>query len=117
MTGPEVASARLVALWARLYTTGLPAGARNRRRAEIAADIHGQLADARTRRERPAVTAAMMLSRLVRGGGHDLSWRREVSGPARLARWQARRAWWIAGAALITPAAGAGRGAPGASPR
>ena len=107
MTGPEVASARLVAHWARLYTTGLPAGARSRRRAEIAADIHGQLEDARTRRERPAVTAAMMLRRLARGAWHDLSWRREVSGPARLARWQARRGWWIAGAVLITLAAGA----------
>jgi hypothetical protein len=107
MTGPEVAAARLVAHWARLYTTGLPAGVRDRRRAEIMADIHGQLADARTRRERPAVTAAMMLSRLVRGGWDDLSWRREVGGPARLARWQARRGWWIAGAALITLAAGA----------
>lgn len=106
MTGPEVASARLVARWARLYTTGLPAGARDRRRAEIAADIHGQLADARTRRERPTVTAAMMLSRLVRGAWHDLSWRREVSGPARLARWQARRGWWTAGVLLITLAAG-----------
>ena len=106
MTGPEVASARLVARWARVYTTGLPAGARNRRRAEIAADIHGQLEDARTRRERPTVTAAMMLSRRC-GRRQDLSWRREVSGPARLARWQARRGWWIAGAVLITLAAGA----------
>ena len=107
MTGPQVASAHLVAHWTRLYTTGLPAGVRDRRRAEIAADIHGQLADARTRHERPAVTAAMMLSRLVRGAWHDLSWRREVNGPVRLARWQARRAWWIAGAALITLAAAA----------
>ena len=106
MTRLEAAAARLVASWTHLYTAGLPASVRDRRREEIGADLHGQLEDARSRRERPAITAAVMISRLVRGGWHDLSWRREVSRPVRLARWQARRGWWIAGVLLITLAAG-----------
>src|SRR2546423_14312170 len=53
------------------------------------------------------MTAAVMISRLVLGTWHDLSWRHEVSRPARLAWWQARRGWWIAGVLLITLAAGA----------
>ena len=52
------------------------------------------------------VTAALMMSRMVRGAWHDVSWRREVSRPVRLARWQARRGWWIAAAVLTTLAAG-----------
>jgi hypothetical protein len=106
MTDPGAASARLVARWTRLYTAGLPAPVRDRRREEIGADIHGQLEDARSRREQPATTAVVMLSRLVRGARHDLSWRHEVGRPALLARWQARRTWWITGVLLITVAAG-----------
>src|SRR4030081_3190700 len=106
MTRLEAASGRLVAYWTRLYTAGLPAAMRDRRREEIGADLHGQLEDARSRRERPAVTAAVMMSRLVRGGWHDLSWRHEVSRPIRVARWRARQGWWVAGALLITLVAG-----------
>jgi hypothetical protein len=106
MTRLEAAAARVVASWTRLYTAGLPAPVGDRRREEIGADLHGQFEDARFRQERPAITAAAMISRLVRGGWHDLSWRREVSRPVRLARWQARRGWWIAGVLLITLAAG-----------
>jgi hypothetical protein len=95
MTWLEAASARVVARWTRLYTAGLPAPVRDRRREEIGADVHGQLDDARSRRERPAVTAAAMMSRLARGAVHDLSWRHEVGRPASLARWQARRAWGL----------------------
>jgi hypothetical protein len=95
----------VVARWTRLYTAGLPGPVCDRRRAEIAADVHEQLAEARSRRERPAMTAVVMLSRLVRGTVHDLSWRHEVNRPAGLARWRARRRWWITGAALITVAA------------
>jgi hypothetical protein len=106
MTRLEAAAARVVASWTRLYTAGLPAPVGDRRREEIGADLHGQFEDARSRRERPAMTAVVMISRLVRGGWHDLSWRREVSRPVRLARRRARRGWWIAGALLITLAAG-----------
>ena len=105
MTWLQAASARVVARWTRLYTAGLPAPVRDRRREEIGADVHGQLDEARSRRERPAVTAAAMMSRLVRGALHDLSWRHEVGRPASLARWQARRAWWVTGVLLITVAA------------
>lgn len=101
----QVASARVVAGWTRLYTAGLPAPVRDRRREEIGSDVHEQLDEARSRRQRPAVTAAVLLSRLVRGAVHDLSWRHEVGRPASLARWQARRKWWVTGAVLITVAA------------
>ena len=87
MTWLQAASARVVERWTRLYTTGLPAPVRDRRREEIGADVHGQLDEARSRRERPAMTAAAMMSRLVRGAWHDLSWRHEVSRPVSLARW------------------------------
>ena len=56
MTRLEAAAARLVASWTRAYTAGLPAPVRGRRREEIGADLHGQLEDARSRRERPAIT-------------------------------------------------------------
>jgi hypothetical protein len=52
------------------------------------------------------MTAALMISRMVRGAWHDVSWRREVNRPVRLARWQARRGWWIAAAVLATLATG-----------
>ncbi|HEY6278001.1 MAG TPA: hypothetical protein VIX86_16905 [Streptosporangiaceae bacterium] len=100
------AASRLVTGWTRWYTAGLPAPVRERRRAEISADIHGQFEDARSRGERPAVTAALMLSRLARGARHDLAWRHEIDRPARLARWQARRAGWTAVVLLLTLAAG-----------
>jgi hypothetical protein len=105
MTWLQAASARVVARWTRLYTAGLPAPVRDRRREEIGADAHGQLDEARSRRERPAMTAAAMMSRLVRGAWHDLSWRHEVSRPVSVARWQARRGWWVTGVLLITVAA------------
>jgi hypothetical protein len=106
MTRLEAASGRGVTFWTRLYTAGLPVPIRDRRREEIGADLHGQLEDARSRHERPAVTAAVIIGRLMRGGWHDLSWRYEVSRPVRLARWRARRGWWIAGVLMITLAAG-----------
>jgi hypothetical protein len=105
MTWLQAASARVVERWTRLYTAGLPAPIRDRRREEIGADVHGQLDEARSRHERPAMTAAAMMSRLVRGTLHDLSWRHEVSRPVSLARWQARRGWWVTGVLLITFAA------------
>jgi hypothetical protein len=89
-----------------MYTAGLPVPLRDRRREEIRADVHGQLEEARSRHERPAITASAMISRLVRGAWHDLTWRHEVSRPVRLARWQARRGWWIADVLMITLAAG-----------
>ncbi len=101
-----MASVSVVVLWTRGYTAGLPAAIRERRREEIGADVHEQLEDARSRHERPAMTAALMISRMLRGAWHDVSWRREVRRPVRLARWQARRAWWIAAAVLTTLAAG-----------
>jgi hypothetical protein len=105
MTWLQAASARVVARWTRLYTAGLPAPIRDRRREEIGADVHGQLDEAQSRRERPAMTAAAMMSRLARGASHDLSWRHEVSRPVSLARWQARRGWWVTGVLLISVAA------------
>jgi hypothetical protein len=107
MTRLEAASASVAANWTRLYTAGLPAPVRDRRREEIAADVHGQLEDARSRREQPAITASVMISRLARGTWHDLSWRHEVSRPVRVARRQARRGWRIAGVLVATLAAGA----------
>jgi hypothetical protein len=106
MSRIDAAAARLVARWTRLYTAGLPAEIRDRRRGELASDVHGQREDARTRGERPAATAALMASRLVRGGWSDLSWRHEAGRPVRIARWQARRRWWAAGAILAALAAG-----------
>jgi hypothetical protein len=106
MTRTEAASARLAACWTRVYTAGLPAPVRDRRRAEIDADVHGQLEDARIRREQPVRTAAAMTGRMVRGAWHDLSWRHEASRPERAVRWQARRGWWIACVLLATLGAG-----------
>jgi hypothetical protein len=102
MTWLQAASAGVIARWTRLYTAGLPAPIRDRRREEIGADVHEQLSEARFRRERPAITAAMLLSRLARGAVHDLSWRHQVRRPVTLTRWQARRRWWVTGALLIT---------------
>ncbi len=100
-----MACASVVVFWTRVYTAGLPAAIRDRRREEIGADVREQLEDARSRHERPATTAALLISRMARGAWHDVSWRREVSRPVRLARWQGRRGWWIATAVLITLAA------------
>jgi hypothetical protein len=48
MTWLQAATARVVARWTRLYTAGLPAPIRDRRREEIGADVHGQLDEARS---------------------------------------------------------------------
>lgn len=105
MTGLLAAAARVLTAWTRLYTAGLPPLVRDRRREEIAADLHGQLLDAGARGERRAATAAMLISRLARGALDDLSWRHAVSHPAIQARWHARRGWWVTGVMLITVAA------------
>jgi hypothetical protein len=93
---------RVVSWWTRLYTWGLPSLVGGRRREEIAGDIAGQLEDARSRGEQPAVTATLIASRLVRGAWSDLSWRHEVGRPVRLARWRSRRGWWCLIALMIT---------------
>jgi hypothetical protein len=43
MARPQMASASVVVLWSRLYTAGLPAAIRDRRREEIGADVREQL--------------------------------------------------------------------------
>lgn len=66
---------RLIALWVRLYTLGLPAAVRERRAGELAADLHEQLAHERAGGIPGWRTALHLLSRAVRGAAADVSWR------------------------------------------
>jgi hypothetical protein len=79
----------LVRLWARVYTLGLPAGARTARLAELESDLWESGHD----RRRPS-TAADVLGRWLRGLVDDV-------------RWRSSRATWkgVAGLALATTAA------------
>jgi hypothetical protein len=95
-------AAGLVTGWARLYTAGLPSEARDRRRGEIASDVHTQVAEAQRHGERAITTACSMVVRLVLGGLHDLAWRREVVVEGRRATWSPPRGTWIAVALIAT---------------
>jgi hypothetical protein len=83
VTAPASTTSRLGQWWVRRYTAGLPATLRERRRAEIAAD----LADHATDRARDEWTgrsvAAERLGRLLRGLPSDVMWRRDVLAATR----------------------------------
>jgi hypothetical protein len=75
---------RIAISWSALYTAGLPEEPRERRRAEVSADVDAHLADGRERWERPTRTALAVLARSLRGVVHDLVWRSQVTrGPGR----------------------------------
>lgn len=86
--------------WTRLYTTGLPAEPRERRRKEIESDLWEFHEDARRRRHSPAGIAVHMLLRLAAGLPHDLLWRVESVDEASRAR--SRAAWLTANAAGVS---------------
>jgi hypothetical protein len=68
-------AARLVALWARLYTLGLPREVALRRRDELAADLHDQIAAERAAGVGERRIARGLASRALRGLPADLAWR------------------------------------------
>jgi len=68
-------AARVVQAWTRLYTLGLPVEVRERRREEVAADLHDQLAHDRAAGAPEARVAGAVLSRAVRGMAADTTWR------------------------------------------
>jgi hypothetical protein len=67
------ASVSAVAVWTRLYTAGMEAELRDRRRAEIESDLWESQQE-----PRPALRLALeLIARLVRGVPADLRWRSE----------------------------------------
>ena len=72
----------LVLAWTRLYTAGLPAEMRQRRCAEIESDVWEFENDP----DRPRFAGVHLILRLVRGAGHDVSWRFEQRIPHTAAR-------------------------------
>ena len=67
------ASASAVTVWTRIYTAGMEPELRDRRRAEIEADLWESQQE-----PRPAVSVALdLIARLVRGVASDLQWRAE----------------------------------------
>jgi hypothetical protein len=77
--------AALVARWTRTYTRNLPPAVADRRREEIAADIHDHIASARAQGIRDGRIARSIASRTLRGLVADAAWRRHqisVHGPA-----------------------------------
>lgn len=84
MNALEVAR-RLALWWARVYTRTAPEPDGSARRAELAADVHDQLAEARSRALPGDEVARSVLGRVLRGVAADLAWRFGVeSTPARL---------------------------------
>jgi hypothetical protein len=65
--------ARLVAAWVRLYTGSLPPGAAQRRREEIDADLHDQIAHERARGTGERRIALGIAGRMLRGMAGDAS--------------------------------------------
>jgi hypothetical protein len=102
MTALVLALARA---WVSLYTRGLPAELRDRRREEIASDLWEQRHDERSRR--PSLAGVDVLGRVVRGVPADLSWRleqrarRSAAQRIRLAGAVARRHGWTAFPVLV----------------
>jgi hypothetical protein len=80
---PERA-AELVARWVRLYTRNLPASVAERRAAEIDADLHDHIADARAAGLGNRRIAREIASRMLRGLAADASWRGRQAKLARL---------------------------------
>ena len=79
---PERASA-MVARWVRAYTRNLATPVAARRMGEIDADLHDQIAFERSQGIEDARIARSILSRMTRGIGDDIAWRREAARPAR----------------------------------
>jgi hypothetical protein len=67
----------VVRLWSRVYTIGLPAERRERRRAEIESDIWQHCHDSRE----SAADSFAIVGRLLRGLRDDLGWRLTAIGP------------------------------------
>ena len=78
MITPHVAC--LVRRWVSLYTSGLAAEARDRRRDEVAADLWSQAEESRELARSDGTTAAEMLIRLIAGIPADITWRLEKRG-------------------------------------
>jgi hypothetical protein len=79
------AAQRVALWWARSYTRSAPEPDRSVRRAELAADVHDQLADARARGVPELQVARSVVGRVLRGAAADLTWRLGVEWtPARL---------------------------------
>lgn len=73
-------AACVVRAWTRLYTLGLSVEVRERRREEVAADLHDQLAHDRASGAPEARIAGAVLSRAVRGMAADTTWRARRAG-------------------------------------
>jgi hypothetical protein len=69
------AAVALTRLWARIYTTGMPAEAGEDRRADIESDVWEFLHD--EDRDRSLTPALVVLGRLLLGVPDDLAWRIE----------------------------------------
>ena len=85
---PAARSVRLVALWVRCYTAGLPAEVRAERRDEIASDLWEQAHDLRNvHAGAGGAVSAEIVARGALGVPADLSWRLERSRLARMPGW------------------------------
>ncbi len=91
MKHEQVWAARVVLVWARIYTAALPVPVRVERLEELCSDVHDQI----TEDSRAGVpswrTSRAVLERLVRGLPADLTWRAEMEAaitgrPVALAR-------------------------------
>jgi hypothetical protein len=95
--------ARLVARWARLYTTGLPPEIAGRRVEEIDADVHDHIAHERARGTSERRIALGVASRMLRGVPADVEWRGDTIG--RSVRRSLARVALVTAAVLLVPAA------------
>jgi hypothetical protein len=68
--------AALVARWTRVYTRNLPASVADRRREEIASDVHDHIASARVQGIHDGRIARSIASRMLRGLVADAAWRK-----------------------------------------
>ena len=75
-------TADVVARWVRFYTRDLPVPVALRRVEEIDADLYDQISHERASGTSDPRIAVGLLSRMVRGVGSDVTWRREQTGPA-----------------------------------
>jgi hypothetical protein len=98
--------AELVTRWVRFYTRGLPAPIAQRRREEIGADVHDQIAHDRAAGTSERRIARAIASRAVRGLAADVAWqRRHATGTSPLRRPAVRVALGVA-AVLALPLVG-----------
>ena len=94
--------ADLVARWVRRYTKSLPPAVAERRRDEIAADLHDHVAHERARGTSERRIALGIAARMARGLAADLSWRRSMAPP----KIRTLRVALVTAAILAIPAAG-----------